>query len=100
MEVDLVDEALFLRLQALANLRLPPEEARTLRPQLEQIVAFVRQLETLEGCAPDGSRGVNAGALREDLPEAGLDVDAALAAAPDAEAGLFRVAPAFGPESP
>lgn len=95
-----MDEALFSRLQALANLRLQQEEARVLRAQLERIVAFVRQLETLDEAAPDSPRDLPGMALRPDIPADGPDCDAALASAPDAGGGLFRVPPVFGPESP
>ena len=97
-----MDEALFRHLQTLSRISLPPEEAEALRPQMERIVEFVRQIEALEsGAEPRPGTG---GAPpfpppREDLPGGCLKSEEALANAPATSGSLFRVPPVFGPES-
>ena len=97
-----VDEALFRHLQTLSRLSLPPEEAQAMRPQMERIVEFVRQIEALEAGAeprPESGGDPPLPPLRDDLTVAGLEGEEALANAPATSGVLFRVPPVFGPES-
>ncbi len=90
MDEPVLSVAGFAALQRLARLRLSAEEAARLRPQLEAILGYVRRLEALD--AESAEAGEEAAApLRPDEPRPGLSPGEALAAAPDASEGFFRV---------
>jgi aspartyl-tRNA(Asn)/glutamyl-tRNA(Gln) amidotransferase subunit C len=76
----------------LARLSLTPDERARFARELESIVAWADSLQALdtEGVPPLrlDARG---GELREDVPQEGLPREQALAGAPDAAEGLFRV---------
>ena len=77
----------------LARIALSDEEAAQLQTQLDDILAFVGQLKSLDvsGVAPtDDVRAVQ-NSWREDEPVAGLEREAALANAPLARHGQFVV---------
>ena len=76
----------------LARLSLTPDERALFAPQLDQVLAYaesIRQIDT-EAVEPM-SHARATGQLREDGPRPGLEPGGALAAAPDAADGLFRV---------
>ncbi len=78
---------LLRKLEGLARLRLTPEEEALLLEDLRRILAFVGDL-------PEGEEGEEeplGGFLREDEPRPGLSPEEALALAPEAEEGFFRV---------
>jgi aspartyl-tRNA(Asn)/glutamyl-tRNA(Gln) amidotransferase subunit C len=82
---------------ALARLSLTPEERETFARQLEQILSYAESIQALDtsGVEPM-SHAAAAGGLREDTPRPGLSRQRALAAAPDADEGLFRVPRVIG----
>jgi aspartyl-tRNA(Asn)/glutamyl-tRNA(Gln) amidotransferase subunit C len=76
----------------LARLSLTPEERETFARQLDQVLAYAESIQSLDtsGVEPM-SHAVASGCFRDDTPrDARLRGDA-LAAAPDAADGLFRV---------
>ena len=77
----------------LARMALSDEEAVQLQGQLDDILAFVGELKSLDvsGVAPTDEVGVVRNSWREDEPMAGLSRDAALANAPLARHGQFAV---------
>jgi aspartyl-tRNA(Asn)/glutamyl-tRNA(Gln) amidotransferase subunit C len=76
----------------LARLSLTDEERHLFARQLEEILDWAESLQALDtGGVPPMAHPPGATALREDTPREGLDRDRALAGAPDADAGLFRV---------
>jgi len=80
---------LFRKLEALAKLRLAPEEEALLREDLRRILAFVDTLPRVEALEAEEAWGH----LREDAEGASLPQAQALALAPDREEGFFRVPP-------
>ncbi len=76
----------------LAQLSLREGERAGFARQLDEILAYAEVIQALdtEGVPPMSHAGEGAG-LRPDEPAAGLPREQALAAAPDADAGLFRV---------
>ena len=81
----------------LAHLSLTAEERVTFARQLDTILAYAESIQTLDttGIEPM-SHVAGTGFLREDTPRPSLDRETVLAAAPDAEAGLFRVPRVLG----
>jgi aspartyl-tRNA(Asn)/glutamyl-tRNA(Gln) amidotransferase subunit C len=81
----------------LARLSLTAEETATFAPQLERILAFAERIQALDtaGVEPMFQPGSGAG-LREDAPQPSLPRDRAIAEAPDAADGLFRVPRVIG----
>jgi aspartyl-tRNA(Asn)/glutamyl-tRNA(Gln) amidotransferase subunit C len=79
-------------LAELASLTLVEGEAESLATDLEKIVAYVNELQSIdvEGIAPTTSMGGD-GAIRADVPIAGLSHEEALAGAPKVEADGFAV---------
>ena len=81
---------------ALARISLEDAEAAALQAQLDDILAFVGELKSLdvEGVEEtqdaSGTSGVHT-VWREDEPRPGLDRDAALALAPHERHGQFAV---------
>lgn len=79
----------------LARIELSPEEAETFSPQLERVVDYVAQLESVDiSSVPehpvDPSLPTNV--LREDSNRPSLSPDQALHNAPDQNDGEFRMA--------
>jgi aspartyl-tRNA(Asn)/glutamyl-tRNA(Gln) amidotransferase subunit C len=81
----------------LAHLEITPEELKIFAPQMAEIVSYVEQLNTLDaqevepalgGLTPEGEATDSA---REDVVAASLGQQTALAEAPDAASGHFRV---------
>jgi aspartyl-tRNA(Asn)/glutamyl-tRNA(Gln) amidotransferase subunit C len=95
-----LNRELFERLQTLSKLRLPKEEAEFLLPQLERIVGFVRQLESLDSEVAAPPARFPRPALRDDTPLDGLAHEMAVHAAPSVSDGLFKVPPVLPAESP
>ncbi len=89
-----------LRLARLARLELSSDEVERLTRQLSEILTFARQVEAVDtssiGDTP--ASGAEFGdTLRDDTLMPGLDRDAVLSLAPDAdrEKGLFKVPRVF-----
>jgi aspartyl-tRNA(Asn)/glutamyl-tRNA(Gln) amidotransferase subunit C len=81
----------------LAHLEITDEEVALFAPQMNDIVAYVEQLNELDteqteasigGLTPEGEQTVT---KREDTPHASLGQKLALDQAPDAHSGHFRV---------
>jgi len=81
----------------LAQLSLTAEEKETFARQLDQILAYAESIQALDTSVVEPmSHVAGAGVLRADEPRPGVDREAVLAEAPDAEAGLFRVPRVIG----
>lgn len=78
---------LLRKLETLAHLRLSPEEEALLLEDLRRILEFVDTLPHLEGAETPWAEG----RLRPDEPHPPLGQAQALALAPEAEDGHFRV---------
>lgn len=85
------------KIAQLAHMEITPDELKTFAPQMADIVAYVEQLNevatsniepSLGGLTPEGEATDSA---REDLPTPSLGQKLALAEAPEAAAGHFRV---------
>ena len=81
----------------LAHLEIAPEELEIFGPQIADIISYVEQLNAIDttniepalgGLTPEGARTDSA---RDDRVEPSLGQELALAEAPDAAAGYFRV---------
>lgn len=81
----------------LAHLEITDEEVALYTPQMDNIVAYVEQLNELDteqveasigGLTPEGETTETA---REDIPHESLGQKLALEQAPDAHSGHFRV---------
>jgi aspartyl-tRNA(Asn)/glutamyl-tRNA(Gln) amidotransferase subunit C len=81
----------------LAHLEITPDELKIFAPQMADIVAYVEQLNALDtsnvepalgGLTPEGEATDSS---REDTVAPSLGQKTALAAAPDAASGYFRV---------
>lgn len=81
------------RIARLARIDLPPRAVERFREQLETILDHVARLDDLavDDTRPTTQPLVEHPALRSDEPHSCLTRDEALAGAPDAESGLFRV---------
>jgi len=81
----------------LAHLSLTPEEREAFARQLDQVLAYAESIQALDttGVEPM-SHAAARETFREDVPHECLPREAALAAAPDAEDGLFRVPRVLG----
>jgi len=87
-----------LAIAALAELELDAAEVETFTKQLAEILAYatdIRQLETA-GIPPTASVVFRAPAERPDDARPCLDRDSALANAPEAGAGMFKVPRVIG----
>ena len=86
------------RIAALANLEFTDEEEERLTRQLGAILDYVAQLDRLDtrDVAPMSHAGSEEPSLREDALRDPLDRDAALANAPEADHGLFKVPRVIG----
>lgn len=85
------------RVAQLAHMEITPDELKTFAPQMADIVAYVEQLNALDtsniepalgGLTPEGEATDSA---REDVVTPSLGQQTALAEAPDAASGHFRV---------
>jgi aspartyl-tRNA(Asn)/glutamyl-tRNA(Gln) amidotransferase subunit C len=88
------------RVAALAHLELTDDERRTFVDQLNEILSYAQQIQSLDTIGVEPTAHVLAGhsADRADELRASLPVSEALRGAPDAapEAGLFRVPRVIG----
>ncbi|MCS7216438.1 MAG: Asp-tRNA(Asn)/Glu-tRNA(Gln) amidotransferase subunit GatC [Candidatus Bipolaricaulota bacterium] len=93
----MIDEAVMAKVEALAGLRLSPEERERLRADLAKILAYFRKLQEVdtEGVPPFSPLPGQTNVLREDEPAPSLPREAALRHAPDPADGYFRVPPLF-----
>jgi aspartyl-tRNA(Asn)/glutamyl-tRNA(Gln) amidotransferase subunit C len=93
-----IDADEVLRIARLAHLDLDAETALRLAGQLQAILDYVAVLETLDvrEVPPTTSASEKRPPLRADEPAPSLTAQAALANAPDAAAGLFRVPRVLG----
>jgi aspartyl-tRNA(Asn)/glutamyl-tRNA(Gln) amidotransferase subunit C len=92
-----ITEADVEKVAQLAHLEITPEELKIFAPQMAEIVAYVEQLDALAtsnvepalgGFTPEGERTDSS---REDVAAPSLGQTLALAEAPDAASGHFRV---------
>jgi aspartyl-tRNA(Asn)/glutamyl-tRNA(Gln) amidotransferase subunit C len=100
-----IDRQQAQRIAELARMDLDPDELSRFSDQLQSILDYVAQLDTLDlppspgGGDPAGTgdadwtmgHGPSLAALREDDPAPCLSSETALAPAPDRRDGLFRV---------
>ena len=79
----------------LARLDLTPEEKARYQKQLSAILDYAARLQTLDtsGIPPTASVLPPRSVLRPDVAQPGLERDALLRNAPEAEAGQFKVPP-------
>jgi len=81
----------------LAHLSLTPEERETFARQLDQILAYAESIQALDTHDVEPmSHAFTSEVLRDDAPGPELPREQVLAAAPDAEGGLFRVPKVIG----
>ncbi|HEV7684304.1 MAG TPA: Asp-tRNA(Asn)/Glu-tRNA(Gln) amidotransferase subunit GatC [Pyrinomonadaceae bacterium] len=92
-----ITEADVEKVAQLAHLEITKEELKIFAPQIADIVAYVEQLNALDtsniepalgGLTPEGEATDSS---RDDVPAPSLGQKTALAEAPDAAAGHFRV---------
>lgn len=92
-----VNEADIEKIAQLAHLEITREEMKVFAPQIAEIVTYVEQLSAIDtsniepalgGLTPEGKKTDSA---REDMVVPSLGQKVALAEAPDAAAGHFRV---------
>lgn len=90
------------KIAALSNLALTPEETESFAQQLGAIVEYIDQLNELDTASIKPWQHRSAGkaavslASRDDLVEPSLGSEVALANAPDADEGHFRVPRVIG----
>jgi aspartyl-tRNA(Asn)/glutamyl-tRNA(Gln) amidotransferase subunit C len=76
----------------LAHLSLTAEEKESFARELQDVLAYAETIQALDTATVEPmSHAAAAEALREDTPRPSLPRESAMAAAPDAAAGLFRV---------
>jgi aspartyl-tRNA(Asn)/glutamyl-tRNA(Gln) amidotransferase subunit C len=80
----------------LARLSLTAPERALFARQLDDILAWAESLQAVDVAGVEPLAAPVAGDLRADEEEAGLPREKALAAAPDAAEGLFRVPRVIG----
>jgi aspartyl-tRNA(Asn)/glutamyl-tRNA(Gln) amidotransferase subunit C len=92
-----INEADIEKIAQLAHLEITREELKVFAPQIAEIVTYVEQLSAIDtsniepalgGLTPEGEK---TGSAREDMIVPSLGQKVALAEAPDAAAGHFRV---------
>lgn len=87
-----MDASIVTRLAALSELDLRPEEAESIARDLQRILGHVEEIAGLDLDDVPADPGTSGGApLRADAHRPGLSREDALAAAPRAEEGAFRV---------
>ena len=92
-----IDEDEVRRIAELARLDPRQSELARLARELEAVLGYMAQLDELdlEDVPPTQRLQFEAAALRPDDPAGPLPADTALAQAPDAEGGFFRVPRVF-----
>ena len=81
----------------LAHLSLTPEERETFARQLDEILAYAESIQALDTHDVEPmSHAFTSEVLRDDAPAPEIPRPQALAAAPDADEGLFRVPKVIG----
>jgi aspartyl-tRNA(Asn)/glutamyl-tRNA(Gln) amidotransferase subunit C len=92
-----VNESDIEKIAQLAHLEITSEELKVFAPQIAEIVTYVEQLSAVDtsyvepalgGLTPEGERTDSA---RDDVATSSLGQKTALAEAPDAASGHFRV---------
>jgi len=92
-----INEADVEKVAQLAHMEITPEELKIFAPQMAEIVSYVEQLNevatsnvtpALGGLTPEGEATDSS---RDDIVEPSLGQKTALADAPDAASGHFRV---------
>ncbi|MFN2513633.1 MAG: Asp-tRNA(Asn)/Glu-tRNA(Gln) amidotransferase subunit GatC [Pyrinomonadaceae bacterium] len=92
-----INESDIAKIAQLAHLEITSEQLKVFAPQIAEIVTYVEQLSALDasnvepalgGLTPEGERTDTA---RDDVVTPSLGQELALAEAPDAAAGHFRV---------
>lgn len=92
-----INESDVEKVAQLAHLEITPEELKIFAPQMAEIVIYVEQLNKVDtsnvepalgGLTPEGERTYSS---REDVVTPSLGQKTALAKAPDAASGHFRV---------
>jgi aspartyl-tRNA(Asn)/glutamyl-tRNA(Gln) amidotransferase subunit C len=92
-----VTEATVEHIAKLAHLELTPEERALFTRHLQQILSYAESLQALATAdVPPMSHARSSEIFRTDSPVDGLSREAALAAGPDVESGLFRVPKVIG----
>jgi aspartyl-tRNA(Asn)/glutamyl-tRNA(Gln) amidotransferase subunit C len=89
----MLDREQVLHVAKLARLRLSDDEVDRMAGELSQILEHVETMNELDldGVEPTSHVVDLTNVLREDVPRDGLDKETALAQAPDAADGGFRV---------
>jgi aspartyl-tRNA(Asn)/glutamyl-tRNA(Gln) amidotransferase subunit C len=89
----MLDREQVLHVAKLARLRLSDDEVDRMAGELSQILEHVETMNELdlEGVEPTSHVVDLTNVLRDDVPRDGLDKETALAQAPDAADGGFRV---------
>ncbi|HSF17322.1 MAG TPA: Asp-tRNA(Asn)/Glu-tRNA(Gln) amidotransferase subunit GatC [Vicinamibacteria bacterium] len=87
-----VDREHVKKLGELAHVSLTEEECGALTEELEVILAYAEQIQSVdtEGVSPISHSALEP-ALRDDVPRPGLPRERVLEGAPDASEGLFKV---------
>jgi aspartyl-tRNA(Asn)/glutamyl-tRNA(Gln) amidotransferase subunit C len=80
----------------LAHLSLTDEERTLFARQLDEILAWAESLQAVDVSAVEPLAPAGTGELRADVERDGVSRERALAAAPDAAEGLFRVPRVLG----
>ncbi len=81
----------------LARLSLTAEERETFARQLDEVLAYAESIHALDTRDVEPmSHALTSEVLRDDVPAPELPREQALAAAPDADSGLFRVPKVIG----
>ena len=80
----------------LAHLSLTDEERTLFARQLDEILAWAESLQAVDVSAVEPLAPAGAGELRADVVRDGVSRERALATAPDAAEGLFRVPRVLG----
>ncbi len=92
-----ITEADIAKIANLAHIEITPEELKVFVPQISEVVTYVEQLNAIDtsnvepalgGLTPEGERTDSA---RDDVVRQSLGQETALAEAPDAASGHFRV---------
>jgi len=94
-----IDRDAIRHLEKLSRIDLAPGEVEQLTEQLNRIVEFVEQLQSVDttGVAPTRlMAAADEEHLREDQVRAGLERELALGQAPDRTDAFFRVPPVLG----
>ncbi|MGC9529756.1 MAG: Asp-tRNA(Asn)/Glu-tRNA(Gln) amidotransferase subunit GatC [Candidatus Bipolaricaulaceae bacterium] len=95
----MIDDALMVRIEALAGLQLSPAQRQALKEELGKILNYFQKLGELDtaGVPPFEPLPGRRGAARPDEPTPGLSAQEALASAPDRRDDYFFVPPVFEP---